>query len=464
MADFIPGEAYRLDIVGADESVLVDSWTSQIKASVVAKDGTLQVDVDTGKIFGPMVGDVLGIDGNTILDTVANTLTADVVGNVLDNEGNTIVDVSLGFVNANITGNVVDSSGGIVVDAINKTIDADAIYGTFYGDLIGNVTTDSTLFGTFSGDFNGSHYGEFYGSITGDVTGNLTGDATGNFTGVLTGGLIGEVMADADTSLMAPPNEEHNQWNWLGGINHTVQPAEDAIARGPIVVLGDTRDDSALRGHVQHYDGRNVVELDVLGGSPWPAHIHGKLRGEVYTSDDNAVLTYNENNGQVILKSYGILSLEANNGTGALNFVGDTATFNVRGPQTVRSFNGTWDNKTAILPDDCLLQFDAEGFDGTGWRQGGGFGIYVEDAPINETAYKTYFGIALADGVNGPAANENKSLIFDSSGTLRVPVAQLGSTTFAQRDSMSPAAGTIIFNSSNNKFQGYNGSAWVDLG
>lgn len=464
MADFIPGEAYRLDIVGADESVLVDSWTSQIKASVVAKDGTLQVDVDTGKIFGPMVGDVLGIDGNTILDTVANTLTADVVGNVLDNEGNIIVDVSLGFVNANITGNVVDSSGGIVVDAINKTIDADAIYGTFYGDLIGNVTTDSTLFGTFSGDFNGSHYGEFYGSITGDVTGNLTGDATGNFTGVLTGGLIGEVMADADTSLMAPPNEEHNQWNWLGGINHTVQPAEDAIARGPIVVLGDTRDDSALRGHVQHYDGRNVVELDVLGGSPWPAHIHGKLRGEVYTSDDKAVLTYNENDGRIILKSYGILSIEADNGTGDLNFVGDTATFNVRGPQTVRSFNGTWDNKTAILPDDCLLQFDAEGFDGTGWRQGGGFGIYVEDAPINETAYKTYFGIALADGVNGPAANENKSLIFDSSGTLRVPVAQLGSTTFAQRDSMSPAAGTIIFNSSNNKFQGYNGSAWVDLG
>lgn len=464
MADFIPGEAYRLDVVGADESVLVDSWTSQIKASVVAKDGTLQVDVDSGKIFGPMVGDIQDIDGTTVFDSVTKTLTADVKGSILDAEGNIVVDSTLGIINANVAGNVVDAVGGLVVDANNRTIDADAIYGTFYGDLIGNVTADTTIFGTFSGDFNGSHYGEFYGPMTGDVTGTVTGDLVGNMTGVVTGSLIGEVMADADTSLMAPPNEEHNQWNWLGGINHTVQPADDAIARGPIVVLGDTRNESALRGHVQHYDGRNVVQLDVLGGSPWPAHIHGKLRGEVYTSDDKAVLTYNENDGRIILKSYGILSIEADNGTGSLNFVGDTATFNVKGPQTVRSFNGTWDNKTALLPDDCILQFDAEGFDGNGWRQGGGFGIYIEDAPINETAYKTYFGIALADGTNGPAANESKGLIFDSSGTLRVPVAKLGSTTFAQRDSMTPQEGTIIFNSSNKKFQGFNGTGWVDLG
>ena len=463
MTDFIPGEAYRLDIVGADDSVIIDSWANKVKASVVATDGTLQVDVDSGRIYGPMIGDILDIDGTVVYDATLKKLTADVVGDILDTEGNTILDVSLGIFNGNVQGDVIDTNGITMVDAVNKTIDAEAIYGTFYGDLIGNVTTENTMFGTFSGDFNGSHYGEFYGDITGNVVGELTGDVVGNVTGNVTGNVIGDIMADADTSLMSPPNEQHNQWNWLGGINHTVQPADDAIARGPIVVLGDTRDESALRGHVQHYDGRNVVQLDVLGGSPWPAHFHGKLRGEVYTSDDNAVLTYNENNGQVILKSYGILSLEADNGTGALNFVGDTATFNVRGPQTVRSFNGTWDNKSALLPDDCLLQFDAEGFDGTGWKQGGGFGIYLEDEPIGDV-YKTIFGIALPNGVVGPAGNESKALIFDSAGTLRIPTLNLGSTTFAERDSMTPQEGTIVFNTSNKKFQGYNGTDWVDLG
>ena len=69
MADFIPGESYRLDVVGADSDVLVDSWTSQIKASVVSKSGALQVDVDTGKIFGPMIGDIHDLDGTVLFDS-----------------------------------------------------------------------------------------------------------------------------------------------------------------------------------------------------------------------------------------------------------------------------------------------------------------------------------------------------------------------------------------------------------
>ena len=464
MADFIPGESYRLDVVGADGDLLVDSWTSQVKASVVSKAGSLQVDVDTGKVFGPLIGDIEDIDGTVIFDSSANTIKTNLIGEVRDLSGNIVVDPEVAMVNADVTGNVLDEFGSAIIDIANRTVDADAVYGTFYGDLIGNVTSDSTLFGAFSGDFNGSHYGEFYGDITGNVTGSVTGDVIGNVTGVVTGSLIGEVMADENTSLMAPPNDDYNQHNWLGGIAHPVLPPENAIARGPIVVLGEDRSESSLRGHVEHYDGRPIVKADILGNSPWVAHHFGKFRGELYSGSDKALLTYNENTGQVIVKSYGILSLEAYNGTGALNFVGDTATFNVRGPQTVRSFNGTWDNKTALLPDDCVLQFDAEGFDGNGWRQAGGFGIYVADEPINNTAYNAYFGVALADGVNGPATNESKGLIFDSAGVLRTPIAKVGSHTYAQRDSMAAEAGMIIFNSSSKKFEGYNGSAWVVLG
>lgn len=460
MSDFIPGEAYRLDIVGADESVLVDSWTSQIKASVVARDGSLLVDVDTGKIYGPFVGDVQDLEGEIILNSSTRTLTGTLNGNLIDEVGSIVVDVSLGVVNANLNGSVYDSSGTLIIDASSRTINAEAIYGTFYGDLIGTISSENTMFGTFSGDFNGNHYGDFYG----EFNGTLTGDVVGNLTGVVTGGLIGEIMADANTSLIGHPNEEFNQHNWLGGIGHPAAVAETDVAKGPIVVLGETRADSHVIAHLNNYDGRPVVHLDQIGNSPWPAHHFGKFRGELYSNDDKALLTYNANNGQVYVKSYGILTLEANNGNSALDFIGDTATFNVKGPQTVRSFNGTWENKTALLPDEAIIQFDAEGFDGSGWRQGGGFGIYIADEPINSTAYKTYFGVALSDGVNEPAANENKGLIFDSAGILRTPVTKLGGTTFAQRDSMSPEAGMIIFNSSNKKFQGYNGTAWVDLG
>jgi hypothetical protein len=282
-------------------------------------------------------------------------------------------------------------------------------------------------------------------------------------TGVVTGSLIGEIMADANTSLISR-SEQFNQYNWLGGINHTVATAEGDVARGPIIVLGNTRADSTLRGHVQHYDGRNVIKLDVFGNSPWPAHIHGKLRGEVYTSDDKAILTYNSNTGSIRLKSYSILSLEANNGDSSVEFVSKGVTFNVKEGQTVRSFNGTWENKTALLPNDTVLEYAAEGYDGQGWRLGGGFGIYLADEPVNQQAYKTFFALKLSDGVNTVQEGDlTNALIYNSNGTLKVPVTQLGETTFSQRDSMTPAAGMIIFNTSSKKFQGYTGSGWVDL-
>jgi hypothetical protein len=464
MADFIPGESYRLDVVGADGDVLVDSWTSQLKASVVSKAGALQVDVDTGKIFGPLIGDIEDVDGTLIFDASLNVFKTNLVGEVRDRAGNVIVDAEAALVTADLEGDILDAFGSTIVNSTDRRIDADAIYGTFYGDLIGSVTSDTTLFGAFSGDFNGSHYGDFYGDITGNVTGSITGDVVGNMTGVVTGSLIGEVMADETTSLMSPPDENHNQHNWLGGIAHTVMPPEDAIAKGPIVVLGDDRTESALRGHVQHYDGRPIVTADIIGNAPWVAEHFGKFRGELYSADDNSIISYNQGSGQVYVNSYGILTFEANDAASDIEFMSQSITFNVKGPQTVRSFNGTWHNKSALLPDDCVLQFDAEGFDGNGWRQAGGFGIYVADEPINNTAYNAYFGVALSDGVNGPAANENKGLIFDSAGVLRTPIAKVGSHTYAQRDSMSAEAGMIIFNSSSNKFEGYNGSAWVVLG
>ena len=464
MADFIPGESYRLDVVGADGDVLVDSWTSQIKASVLSKAGALQVDVDTGKVFGPLIGDIEDIDGTVIFDASLNTFKSNLIGEVRDKDGNVIVDPESSLVNADLAGNVLDDLGQVLIDAESRSIDADAIYGTFYGDLIGSVTSDSTLFGAFSGDFNGSHYGDFYGDITGNVTGAVTGDVIGNMTGVVTGSLIGEVMADENTSLMSPPDENHNQHNWLGGIGHTKPEVGGDIAKGPIVVLGDNRSESALRGHVQHYDGRPIVMADIQGDVNYVADHYGKFKGDLFSNSNKQLITYSEGSGQLSIDSYGIMSFVANNALGDIDLAAQSITFNVKGPQTVRGFNGTWSNKTALQPDDCVLQFDAEGFDGNGWRQAGGFGIYVADEPINNTAYKSYFGVALSDGANGPAANEHKGLIFDSNGVLRTPIAKVGSHSYAQRDSMFAEQGMIIFNSSSNKFEGYNGTAWVVLG
>jgi outer membrane lipoprotein SlyB len=462
MSDFIPGEAYRLDIVGADESVLVDSWTSQIKASVVARDGTLQVDVDSGKIYGPLIGDIHDLDGSVIFDSITKTLIADIKGNILDLEGNIIVDIDLGIVNANLNGSVYDANGLLLIDSANRTIDADAVYGTFYGDLIGNVTTENTMFGTFSGDFNGSHYGEFYGDIMGNLTGTVTGDVVGNVTGIVTGSLIGEIMADANTSLISKPDEQYSQYNWLGGIGHPAEIQDGDVAKGPIVVLGETRADSHVVAHINNYDGRPVVHLDQIGNSPWVAHHFGKFRGELYSNDDKSIVSYNQNTGQVYIKSYSILTLDVNDGNSDLDIVVKNTNINTNGDVVVSKFNGTWENKSQLNDRDGIITMTGIAYNGNGFVETGIFGIFAENK-TEHNRYTSGFSIVLDDGINGPDYNLSNSLLFDSRGLLSIPKTKLTGTTFAQRDSAPAEEGMIIFNKNSKKFQGYTGTEWVDL-
>ena len=106
MTDFIPGEAYRLDIITADETVIVDSWQGQVKASVVDVNGIILVDVETGNLYGSLIGTIEDTEGNTILSSTGN-LTGSVTGSVYDDNGALAFDGENGTVIANVVGNVV---------------------------------------------------------------------------------------------------------------------------------------------------------------------------------------------------------------------------------------------------------------------------------------------------------------------------------------------------------------------
>lgn len=458
MSDFIPGEAYRLDIVGADESVLVDSWTSQIKASVVARDGTLQVDVDSGKIYGPLIGDIHDLDGSVIFDSITKTLTADTKGNVLDLEGNIIVDSGLGIVNATVSGNIVDSAGMLIVDANTKTIDADAIYGTFYGDLIGNVTTENTMFGTFSGDFNGSHYGEFYGDIVGALTGTVTGDLVGDVVGNVTGNLKGNIIAGNDLQITSY-SESLDQWNWIGGLSH-----HNPQGIGPIVILGESRTDSHLKAHVKHYDGSEVLMLRENN----VADFYGKFNGELCTPEGFPLITKSDDglsiaDSKILLNAGddGIVIIKSKN-----YFKHFSVTDNDP-KEVIVTYKGSNDNKQAMVSGDIIYHQAIEAYDGTEFKDLGGTSFILDPTKshnVNNNYMPGMFIINLSNGVTRPdESNEENAFTFNGDGVLTAPVVNLGSKTFSQRDSMTVKEGTIIFNTSNKKFQGFNGTIWVDL-
>lgn len=465
MAEFIPGEAYRLDVIGADDSVLVDSWSSQIKADVVDRNGNIQVDTVSGKIYGPLVGNIEDIDGTVLFDGTAGVLSADVKGDILDNAGNVWIDHLAKTVEGDVVGNVMAQDNTVMVDSYNNIVRADSFYGDFHGDLIGNIISDGNITGSFVGDFTGDFVGDLTGNLLGNVLGDVTGNVYGNLTGSVTGNVIGEIMADANTSLMSPPNVQHNQWNWLGGLAHTAPETVGDVANGPIVVLGAARTDSALRGHVQYYDGSNVVQLDITGTSAYKANFIGKLTGDIADVNSNVIMHNTEtetrisnNNIYLDVGDNGLLEVKTE------TFIKFFGVNELHAQEENYTHRGTHDSPLAIQPGDVGSSQGAFFWDGSNYRLGGTWGFVAETDPdTSKTYYPTKFGISVSDGNVIPSHTAPTRLELNAKGVVSAPVFKPRGTTFAERDSMTPEAGMIIFNKSNNKFQGYTGTTWVDL-
>lgn len=130
-----------------------------------------------------------------------------------------------------------------------------------------------------------------------------------------------------------------------------------------------------------------------------------------------------------------------------------------------RMSRGTLAAPTAVTPNDPVLYAEAQGYDGTNYIQMGAFGISVDPTGTVATgSIPSVFGAIVPDasgsGVTG--------FTFNNKGTLSAPVMMPGSFTTTQRNALTPAVGMIIYNTTDNKFQGYQNTGgttleWVDL-
>ena len=74
----------------------------------------------------------------------------------------------------------------------------------------------------------------------------------------------------------------------------------------------------------------------------------------------------------------------------------------------------------------------------------------------------TKFGVTLANGTND-IATTSVSMLFDKLGTFSAPTIQTGVYTSSPDTRPAGVKGMIIFNNTTSTFQGYNGTAWVNL-
>jgi len=404
-------------------------FAGDITGSVFSDDSTLMIDGVNGLITGPinttafnLEGDAVitgGIFATTDIQTSSGTISApvggfagDIVGDVV---GNVVGDIT-GSVFADDSTLMIDSVNGLITGAINTdafNLDGDAV-------ITGGVFA-TTLGGTLSGDSTGLHTGDVVGNVVGNTTGYHTGDVSGSIfsqdSSLVVDGLTGFVVANVTNDATESSRVQAGSINVGGDTSNLIITTDDSIS----LILSTTE------------EAGTINSLKPL-----------RVGGQTASISDGSVSVWNDS-----VNASAVISYHASNTAGTVT-------------QTIAKARGDKTAPAVVQVADNLAAWQALGYNGSSYRPAGGLAV---------TAIAT------------PAANYVPSQVglytatTDGSSVIQFKVDHTGTSTFSgaaklavyadntARDAAvsSPAAGMMVFNTTSTKFQGYTGSAWVDL-
>jgi hypothetical protein len=169
--ELFEGNNYRINIVGNDSSVILDSWSGQLTANVVTNNGTILLDIEKETF----IGSILGQHSSVVLDNLNRAY----YGNVFTQYNEIIVNSNNKTLHGNLHGSVVNVHDEIIVDAKTGKIAATIISGTLVTNT-GEIAFDPEMH-LFKGTFQGqvidrfktvvvdSDKKEFFGNFIGSV-------------------------------------------------------------------------------------------------------------------------------------------------------------------------------------------------------------------------------------------------------------------------------------------------------
>jgi len=406
-------------LIGPGESFLIKGGTNVTTTSDAEGNITIVSVTELSSDTTPQLGGGLDLNGNDITGTGNINITGNITGSG----------------NLNITGNIIASGTINLGDGVGD--DVLVIGGTLQGHLVPNTSYTYNLGSSTKqfnegwisslnvenqltvGDINGNLVADdstvvfnsstgliaaaqLTGTFTGDVIGNITGNANGSHTGTFDGDVTGSVFGDNSTLI-------------VDGVNNTLYGN----------LTGDV--DGDLRGSV-FLDNSSLV-IDGQFGDVYPRKIvsDGLLR---ITTPAAATTNFIQMESNDQYTSLALLRTSDSDLTGTNQRYGQ-----LRFGKNDSS--GRTDSNIISGNEDFLWIFN--GADGV-----------VADSKL----------LALSEGDVGigtvtPAAK------LDVQGAIKPGV--YADNTARDAAITSPVAGMMIFNTTGTKFQGYTGSAWVDL-
>ena len=268
------------------------------------------------------------------------------------------------------------------------------------GQIVGPINTTSIV-------SSGNIVGDLVGDVTGSVTGNLVGDTAGshfgNVTGDITGDVIGSVFGDDSTLI-------------VNGINNTVS--------GEIVGTINAMQPSTFD---------NNIDIGTKSVNPNVFYYNTTVPGAFPIS------TFQLRNVQdsAISHEFGFYKARGTITNRTSSLAGDSIGGFAWSARDDAAGNLIAANMTSVINSVSTGSISADIIIRT---RNGAVGTYGEAMRV-----KSDKGVVTQDYV-------------EAGGYV-----QFGSLTTAERDALTAANGMVIYNSSTNKFQGYENGAWVNL-
>ena len=260
---------------------------------------------------------------------------------------------------------------------------------------------NSVLRGTLVGDVTGDVTGDTAGTHTGSVVGDLTGNAAGSHTGTFDGEVTGSVFSDDSTILVDGVNSEI-----VGNVNNNTITTKD-LTTGPLTVSGTGQ-----------FGNRAGIEIISDGNAD-----DGFSLFDITASKDGDV-------GSAI---------------------------------NISRSRGTPESKTGLNNEDEIAGINYFGYDSNNTQAVAAvIQVSVDGTPTAGYVPGSILFATASDSSNPSAAlNIGADKVSSFFGPAKLHA--FADTSARDAAITSPAAGMMVFITNVAKFQGYDGSAWVNL-
>jgi hypothetical protein len=462
----IEGSNYRINIVDDSSTLMVNTTTNTFTGNFVG-DGSGLTNVPSGSVFDlndvfaftpPDPGDILtfdgfnfvpekirrieGIDSTIIVDAFTNTFTGNFVGdgsgltNLPSSNVQSIFDLNDVFAfTPPDPGDILTFDGFnfvpekiTIIQGTDSTIIVDAFTNTFTGNFVGDGSGLTNLPGSI---VEGSNYRinivdssstVMVDTTTNTFTGNFVGDGSGltNLPGSIVEGSnyrinivdsSSTVMVDGDLNQISANSAKINQFISDFNFNPEITFISENSSQTDVIIKSDENIPRLYFYRSSEFDisSDNLRYGQLVFGRD---DINGRVNTARISSNKDFLWLGHQSNGNI--QDEDILYIS--NGSVGIGTTAPASKLDINGDLIVRS-NGTFTGTV-----------DAASFKGS---------VVADDSST------------IVDAVNG-TISVSGFILF-------------GSLTTSERNSLIPANGMVIYNSTDNKFQGYQNNIWINL-